>query len=75
MNEIKRADVRGGGGVAVVADSGVAAPRALALDWAARVLYYVSRGALVAAGLRGEHTAPLLAGVGPVLALAVHPLA
>ncbi|CAH2097282.1 unnamed protein product [Euphydryas editha] len=75
-NEIKRADVRGGGsgGVSVVADSGVTAPRALALDWAARVLYYVSRGALVAAGLRGDHTAPLLPDIGPVTALAVHPL-
>ncbi|XP_047540379.1 prolow-density lipoprotein receptor-related protein 1-like [Vanessa atalanta] len=75
-NEIKRADVRGGGsgGVTVVADGGVTAPRALALDWAARVLYYVSRGALVAAGLRGDHTAPLLRDMEHVAALAAHPL-
>ncbi|XP_046973357.1 prolow-density lipoprotein receptor-related protein 1 [Vanessa cardui] len=75
-NEIKRADVRGGGsgGVTVVADGGVTAPRALALDWAARVLYYVSRGALVAAGLRGDHTSPLLPDMEHVAALAAHPL-
>lgn len=79
-NEIKRADVRGAGGaegggaVQVVADAGVEAPRALALDWAARVLYYVSRGALVASGLRGEYAAPLLPDMAALQSIAVDPI-
>ncbi|CAH0717532.1 unnamed protein product, partial [Brenthis ino] len=82
-NEIKRADVRGAGGaggaegggaVQVVADAGVEAPRALALDWAARVLYYVSRGALVASGLRGEYAAPLLPDMAALQSIVVDPL-
>lgn len=73
-NEIKRTDVRGGA-VLGVADSGAARPRALALDWAARTLYYSAAGALAAARLHGQHTARLPAPAhGNITALAVHPL-
>ena len=70
-NEVKRADVRTGE-VSTVADSGVASPRALALAAGARVLYYVSRGALAASGLRGECAVPLLEGAAALQTLAVH---
>ncbi|OWR53521.1 putative very low-density lipoprotein receptor [Danaus plexippus plexippus] len=71
-NEIKSADVRSGR-VRTVCDAGVRAPRALALDWAARVLYVPLRGGLAAAGLQGEHATVLIENVEPT-AMAVHPL-
>lgn len=57
-SELKRAALTGGG-VRVVADSGVERPRALAVDWAGGVLYYASGGALLACSLAGEHTLQL----------------
>ncbi|CAH1640882.1 unnamed protein product [Spodoptera littoralis] len=61
-----------GGAVRVLADSGVRRPRALALDWAAGVLYYSSGAALLAASLAGERTL-LLRARANVSALAVDP--
>ncbi|XP_039746200.1 low-density lipoprotein receptor-related protein 1 [Pararge aegeria] len=69
--EVLRADVRGGA-VQVLADGG-GDPRALALDPAARLLFFVWRGWLVASALRGGPVAPLLAGFEGLSALAVHP--
>ncbi|XP_047035510.1 prolow-density lipoprotein receptor-related protein 1-like, partial [Helicoverpa zea] len=54
-----RAAPLAGGPARVLADSGVEQPRGFALDWAAGVLYYTSRGALLAARLAGTHTAQL----------------
>ncbi|XP_045484331.1 low-density lipoprotein receptor-related protein 1B [Pieris rapae] len=71
-NEIKRADVRGGN-VVVIADSGVSHPRALAVQWSARILYVCARKTLAVAGLLGERLTPLYAEQFNVSALAVHP--
>ncbi|XP_045762403.1 prolow-density lipoprotein receptor-related protein 1-like [Maniola jurtina] len=71
-NELMRADVRSGA-QQVVADSGVAAPRALALDWAARLLYFVARDWLTVSDVRGALAAPLLPGFASLAALAVDP--
>ncbi|CAB3232339.1 unnamed protein product [Arctia plantaginis] len=71
-NEIKRTGLTGGG-VRVVADSGVELPRGFAVDWAARLLYYSSGSALVVSNLAGEYTAVLLDGLDNMTALAVDP--
>lgn len=77
--EIKRATLGGaeggeeGGGPRAVA-GGAEGGRALALDWAARLLYYGAGGALAVADLRGERTAYLHAGtMGNLSSLAVDP--
>ncbi|XP_059055810.1 prolow-density lipoprotein receptor-related protein 1-like [Achroia grisella] len=53
-NEIKRTGLTGGG-VRVVADSGVESPRGFALDWAARLLYFTTGAALAVVGVEGHH--------------------
>lgn len=63
-----------GGAPRTVALGGAEGGRALALDWAARLLYYPAGGALAVADLRGEHTAYLLPGtMHNLTALAVDP--
>ncbi|XP_048001348.1 prolow-density lipoprotein receptor-related protein 1 [Leguminivora glycinivorella] len=67
-NEIKRTRLTGGTAETVVEAAGVGG--ALALDWAAKVLYYVAQGQLWAAGPLGERASPLCA-VANVTSIAV----
>ncbi|XP_063629184.1 prolow-density lipoprotein receptor-related protein 1-like [Cydia splendana] len=67
-NEIKRTRLTGGTAETVVEAAGVGG--ALALDWAAKVLYYAVQGQLWAAGPLGERASPLCA-VANVTAIAV----
>lgn len=71
--EVKSIPLRGGG-VRVVADSGGQPLRALALDWAAGLLYYCAGATLYAANLAGEYTTPLAHDLHNMTALAADPL-